>query len=98
MNALLRLAESSRRLLEWIALGSGWLLVIMAVAASRRVARSCVLRNRRTSNDPRRTVACDGTDQLLLLVNGNHGRFQVVFTVFGFAVSGGQYARRRFMP
>jgi TRAP-type mannitol/chloroaromatic compound transport system permease small subunit len=30
MNALLRLAESSRRLLEWIALGSGWLLVIMA--------------------------------------------------------------------
>ena len=30
MNALLKLAESSRRLLEWIALGSGWLLVIMA--------------------------------------------------------------------
>jgi TRAP-type mannitol/chloroaromatic compound transport system permease small subunit len=30
MNALLKLAESSRRLLEWIALGSGWLLVTMA--------------------------------------------------------------------
>jgi len=30
MNALLRMAESLRRLLEWIALGSGWLLVTMA--------------------------------------------------------------------
>ena len=30
MNALLRLAEGIRRLLEWIALISGWLLVIMA--------------------------------------------------------------------
>jgi TRAP-type mannitol/chloroaromatic compound transport system permease small subunit len=30
MNALLKLAEASRRLLEWIALGSGWLLVTMA--------------------------------------------------------------------
>src|SRR5262245_16530494 len=30
MRALLRMAEGSRRLLEWIALGSGWLLVIMA--------------------------------------------------------------------
>jgi TRAP-type mannitol/chloroaromatic compound transport system permease small subunit len=30
MNALLKLAESLRRMLEWIALGSGWLLVIMA--------------------------------------------------------------------
>jgi len=34
MNALLKLAESSRRLLEWIALGSGWLLVIMAVVTT----------------------------------------------------------------
>ena len=30
MNALLKLSESLRRLLEWIALASGWLLVIMA--------------------------------------------------------------------
>ena len=30
MNALLKLAEASRRLLEWIALASGWLLVVMA--------------------------------------------------------------------
>ena len=30
MNALLKVAESLRRLLEWIALASGWLLVIMA--------------------------------------------------------------------
>jgi TRAP-type mannitol/chloroaromatic compound transport system permease small subunit len=30
MNALLRTSETLRRLLEWIALGSGWLLVIMA--------------------------------------------------------------------
>ncbi len=30
MNALLRLSEGLRRLLEWIALTSGWLLVIMA--------------------------------------------------------------------
>src|SRR4030095_8576944 len=30
MNALLRTSEALRRLLEWIALASGWLLVIMA--------------------------------------------------------------------
>ena len=30
MNTLLKVAESLRRLLEWIALASGWLLVIMA--------------------------------------------------------------------
>jgi TRAP-type mannitol/chloroaromatic compound transport system permease small subunit len=30
MSALLKLAETARRLLEWIALASGWLLVIMA--------------------------------------------------------------------
>jgi TRAP-type mannitol/chloroaromatic compound transport system permease small subunit len=30
MNALLRVSEGLRRLLEWIALASGWLLVIMA--------------------------------------------------------------------
>ena len=30
MNALLKLAEALRRLLEWIALASGWLLVVMA--------------------------------------------------------------------
>jgi TRAP-type mannitol/chloroaromatic compound transport system permease small subunit len=30
MNALLRLSEGIRRLLEWIALTSGWLLVVMA--------------------------------------------------------------------
>jgi len=30
MNALLKVSESLRRLLEWIALASGWLLVIMA--------------------------------------------------------------------
>lgn len=30
VNTLLRLSESLRRLLEWIALGSGWLLVVMA--------------------------------------------------------------------
>ena len=30
MNALLKVSESLRRLLEWIALGSGWLLVVMA--------------------------------------------------------------------
>ena len=30
MNALLALAEALRRMLEWIALASGWLLVLMA--------------------------------------------------------------------
>jgi TRAP-type mannitol/chloroaromatic compound transport system permease small subunit len=30
MDALLRLSESLRRLLEWIALTSGWLMVVMA--------------------------------------------------------------------
>jgi TRAP-type mannitol/chloroaromatic compound transport system permease small subunit len=30
MTSLLRVAESLRRLLEWIALASGWLLVVMA--------------------------------------------------------------------
>jgi TRAP-type mannitol/chloroaromatic compound transport system permease small subunit len=30
MNALLKVSESLRRLLEWVALTSGWLLVIMA--------------------------------------------------------------------
>jgi TRAP-type mannitol/chloroaromatic compound transport system permease small subunit len=30
MNALLSLAEALRRMLEWIALASGWLLVVMA--------------------------------------------------------------------
>ena len=30
MDALLRFSEASRRLLEWIALTSGWLLVVMA--------------------------------------------------------------------
>jgi TRAP-type mannitol/chloroaromatic compound transport system permease small subunit len=30
MDALLKLSEASRRLLEWIALASGWLLVVMA--------------------------------------------------------------------
>ncbi len=30
MDALLRFSETSRRLLEWIALTSGWLLVVMA--------------------------------------------------------------------
>jgi TRAP-type mannitol/chloroaromatic compound transport system permease small subunit len=30
MNALLKLSEALRRLLEWIALASGWLLVVMA--------------------------------------------------------------------
>jgi TRAP-type mannitol/chloroaromatic compound transport system permease small subunit len=30
MNGLLRLSEGLRRLLEWIALASGWLLVVMA--------------------------------------------------------------------
>jgi TRAP-type mannitol/chloroaromatic compound transport system permease small subunit len=30
MNALLKVSESLRRLLEWVALASGWLLVIMA--------------------------------------------------------------------
>ena len=30
MNALLKLSEGMRRLLEWVALTSGWLLVIMA--------------------------------------------------------------------
>jgi TRAP-type mannitol/chloroaromatic compound transport system permease small subunit len=30
MNALLKASESLRRLLEWIALASGWLLVVMA--------------------------------------------------------------------
>jgi TRAP-type mannitol/chloroaromatic compound transport system permease small subunit len=30
MNALLSLAEALRRVLEWIALASGWLLVVMA--------------------------------------------------------------------
>jgi TRAP-type mannitol/chloroaromatic compound transport system permease small subunit len=30
MNALLKVSEGLRRLLEWIALASGWLLVIMA--------------------------------------------------------------------
>ena len=30
MNTLLRVSESLRRLLEWIALASGWLLLIMA--------------------------------------------------------------------
>ena len=34
MSALLRLAEGLRRLLEWIALTSGWLLVIMACVTS----------------------------------------------------------------
>ena len=34
MNALLKVAESLRRLLEWIALASGWLLVIMAVVTT----------------------------------------------------------------
>ena len=30
MNAVLKLAEALRRMLEWIALASGWLLVVMA--------------------------------------------------------------------
>ncbi len=30
MSALLKLSEGLRRLLEWIALASGWLLVVMA--------------------------------------------------------------------
>jgi TRAP-type mannitol/chloroaromatic compound transport system permease small subunit len=30
MNGLLKMSEGLRRLLEWIALGSGWLLVVMA--------------------------------------------------------------------
>jgi TRAP-type mannitol/chloroaromatic compound transport system permease small subunit len=30
MNAVLKLSEGTRRLLEWIALASGWLLVVMA--------------------------------------------------------------------
>ena len=30
MDALLKVSESLRRLLEWIALTSGWLLVVMA--------------------------------------------------------------------
>ncbi len=34
MTALLRLSEALRRLLEWIALGSGWLLVVMACVTS----------------------------------------------------------------
>jgi TRAP-type mannitol/chloroaromatic compound transport system permease small subunit len=34
MNALLRLSEGLRRPLEWIALASGWLLVIMALVTS----------------------------------------------------------------
>ena len=34
MNALLKVSESLRRLLEWIALASGWLLVIMAVVTT----------------------------------------------------------------
>ena len=34
MNALLRLADGLRRLLEWIALTSGWLLVVMAVVTT----------------------------------------------------------------
>ncbi|MGH8513997.1 MAG: hypothetical protein ACREV8_08690 [Gammaproteobacteria bacterium] len=34
MRALLKLSESMRRLLEWIALTSGWLLVIMAVVTT----------------------------------------------------------------
>ena len=33
-GALLKLAEAMRRLLEWIALASGWLLVIMACVTS----------------------------------------------------------------
>jgi TRAP-type mannitol/chloroaromatic compound transport system permease small subunit len=34
MSALLRLSEALRRLLEWIALTSGWLLVVMACVTS----------------------------------------------------------------
>ena len=34
MNALLKVSEGLRRLLEWIALASGWLLVIMAVVTT----------------------------------------------------------------
>jgi len=34
MTALLKLSEGFRRLLEWIALASGWLLVIMACVTS----------------------------------------------------------------
>ena len=34
MSALLKLSEGMRRLLEWIALTSGWLLVIMAVVTT----------------------------------------------------------------
>ena len=34
MSALLTLSEAMRRLLEWIALASGWLLVIMACVTS----------------------------------------------------------------
>ena len=34
MSALLKLSEGMRRLLEWVALTSGWLLVIMAVVTS----------------------------------------------------------------
>jgi|SRR5687767_2458103 TRAP-type mannitol/chloroaromatic compound transport system permease small subunit len=30
MNALLKVSESLRRMLEWVALASGWLLVVMA--------------------------------------------------------------------
>jgi TRAP-type mannitol/chloroaromatic compound transport system permease small subunit len=34
MDALLKVSESLRRLLEWIALTSGWLLVVMACATT----------------------------------------------------------------
>ena len=34
MSALLKLSESMRRLLEWVALMSGWLLVIMALVTT----------------------------------------------------------------
>src|SRR5262245_18630868 len=34
MNALLKVSEGLRRLLEWIALASGWLLVIMALVTT----------------------------------------------------------------
>ena len=34
MDALLKLSEGLRRLLEWIALASGWLLVIMALVTT----------------------------------------------------------------
>ena len=34
MSALLKLSESMRRLLEWVALMSGWLLVVMALVTT----------------------------------------------------------------